>query len=85
MKFASAVQDPVQHDWHWVVQSAWAGVSLHCELHSPEQVARQDASQSAWLADAEHWPAQLAEQSVRHAASHSKLPGSTLQSASQLA
>lgn len=66
LRFACAVQLPLQLAWHFAMHVADGGVPEHCALHCPPQLALHEASHCDWSPFDEHAPWQCASQSASH-------------------
>jgi hypothetical protein len=84
LRFACAVQLPLQLAVHWAWHDAIGGVPLHCPLQCPPQLALQEAWHCAWSEAAEQDPLQCPSQSASQEPWQLNMPGFAMQLAMQL-
>jgi hypothetical protein len=84
LRFACAVQLPLQLAMHWAWHDAIGGVPVHCALQCPPQLALQEAAHCAWLELAEQDPLQCPSQSASQDPWQLNMPGFAMQLAMQL-
>jgi len=84
LRFACAVQLPLQLAMHLAWHDADGGVPVHCALQCPPQLALQEAWHCAWSALAEQAPSQCPSQSASQDPWQSNMPGLDVQLAMQL-
>jgi hypothetical protein len=73
-----AVQDPVQHAWHFAMHVALGGATLHCALQFAEQLALHEPLHCETFPLDEHCPSQSALHCALHCALQSNMPGFAL-------